>query len=111
MDVQIHPLQIMKQMLMTLVASMVFGIAAAQLEPKTNQQQTSDTIVPPATNKSPDEIANKGILHRNTIESGVGKPDNIKRKLNDPPTPTQPNIPRVKTDTTTPKRVLKPIRN
>jgi hypothetical protein len=102
---------IMKKILMAFAASMVFGNAAAQLEPKTSQGTTPDTIIAPATNKSPDEIANKGILHRNTLESGAGKPDNIKRKLNQPSTPQQPNIPRVKTDTTTPKRVLKPIRN
>ena len=96
---------------MAFAALLTFGVANAQLEPKTSQGTTPDTIIAPAKSKSPDEIANKGILHRNTIESGAGKPDNIKRKLNQPATPTQPNIPRVKTDTTTPKRTLKPLRN
>lgn len=92
-----------KKIVMAFAASMVFGYATAQLEPKTNQKQTSDTIAIPQPPKSDDNIANKGILHRNTLEAGSGKPDNIKRKLNDPPTPTQPNIPRVKVDTTTAK--------
>ena len=90
---------------MVFAVMMVFGYATAQLEPKTSQRQTSDTInVPVNTSKSDDNIANKGILHRNTLEAGTGKPDNIKRKLNQAPTPTQPNIPRVKTDTVAPKR-------
>jgi hypothetical protein len=102
----------MKKILMAFAASMVFGYAAAQLEPKTSQGTAPDTIIAPVTNKSPDEIANKGILHRNTLESGAGKPDNIKRKINKRTKPTDPQIiPRIKTDTTTPKRVLKPIRN
>lgn len=83
-------------------ATLVFGYANAQLEPKTKQLQSSDTVVVQVNKaKSDDEIANKSILHRNTLESGTGKPDNIKRKLYQPPTPQQPNIPRIKTDTTT----------
>jgi hypothetical protein len=71
----------MKNIAMAFAAFMVFGCALAQIEPKTSQGTTPDTII--TTTKSGDRtnIANKDILKRNTIESGIGKPDNIKRKL------------------------------
>ncbi|MGV3696025.1 hypothetical protein [Flavobacterium sp.] len=88
----------MKKILMAFAASMTFGYAAAQMEPKTNQQQKSDTIVPPAT-ADPESIANKGIIKRNTLEAGSGKPDNIKRKLNVLQNPINPKSKKVVLDT------------
>ena len=84
----------MKNLIMTFGACMVFGYATAQLEPKTSQGTTPDTIV--STTKSGDRtnIANKDILKRNTLESGIGKPDNIKRKI-----PNNSNQRTVTTDT------------
>ena len=93
----------MKKILIAFTATFSFGYATAQVEPATSQKKTTDTVVIAAP-QSDDDIANKGILHRNTIESGGGKPDNIKRKINKRTKPTDPQIiPRIKTDTTTPK--------
>jgi alkyl sulfatase BDS1-like metallo-beta-lactamase superfamily hydrolase len=98
----------MKKTAMALAAAMIFGYAAAQVEPQTAQKKTTDTIQIPVNDKSDDNIANKGILHRNTLEAGIGKPDNIKRKINKRTRPTDPQIiPRVKVDTTTPKRAVR----
>lgn len=95
--------EIMKKILIVLVL-FAFGTAVAQLEPKTSQKQTSDSIVLPTPAKSDDNIANKGIIKQNTIESGLGKPDNIKRKK-DKPLKTQPTIkPKTFKDTTASKR-------
>jgi hypothetical protein len=90
----------MKKILMAFAATFVFGSVTAQLEPKTSQKQDTDSIALPRPVKSEDNIANRGIIKQNTIESGLGKPDNIKRKKNKP-LPPQPAIkPRVFTDTT-----------
>ncbi len=94
----------MKKILMVFAASMVFGYASAQLEPKTSQGTTFDTIVPPVTNKEVQNPANEGIVKRNTIESGIGKPGPVKRDIysNEPvKTPSgEPYIgPRVATTT------------
>lgn len=67
--------------MMMVFACMVFGYATAQLEPKTSQGTTPDTIVSATKSGDRSSIANKDILKRNTIESGIGKPDNIKRKI------------------------------
>lgn len=68
---------------MIFAACVHFGYALAQPEPKTTQVQPLDTASGPITSKSADRtnIANKDIRKRNTIESGIGKPDNIKRKI------------------------------
>lgn len=66
---------------MALGACMAFGYATAQLEPKTSQGMASDTVVTAKKSADRTTIANKDILKRNTIESGIGKPDNIKRKI------------------------------
>ncbi len=71
----------MKNIIMAVVATMTFGYASAQLEPKTSQGTTFDTIVKPITNKETTNPANDGILNRNTIESGIGKPGPIKRDI------------------------------
>lgn len=64
-----------------LISTLAFGYATAQIEPKTSQVKPADTTtVPVPHNKSDDSIANKGILKRNTIESGMGKPESAKRK-------------------------------
>lgn len=95
----------MKNLLMFCAACLIFTSAAAQLEPKTSQKPVSDTIIPVNTNKSDDNIANKGIIKTNTIESGLGKPDNIKRKLKLPKPTTAPPVigPKIK-DTKAVKR-------
>lgn len=102
-----NSLSVSKNIVMTFAAFMVFGYAAAQVEPVTSQKKTTDTIIVP-TEKSDDNTANKGILHRNTLEAGTGKPDNMKRKLNKKTKPTDPQpLPKVKVDTTTKKREVK----
>ena len=73
----------MKKIVMIFAACLTFVYASAQLEPKTTQIRSSDTASGPITSQSADRtnIANKDIRKRNTIESGIGKPDNIKRKI------------------------------
>ena len=93
----------MKKILIIL-ASFVFTTAVAQLEPKTSQKQTSDSIMLPTPAKSDDNIANKGIIKQNTIESGLGKPDNIKRKKDKLLKPQPPIKPKTFKDTTAIKR-------
>jgi len=93
----------MKKILIV-VASFIFGNAIAQLEPKTSQKQVSDSIVLPTPAKSDDNIANKGIIKQNTIESGLGKPDNIKRKKDKPLNTQRPIKPKTFKDTTATKR-------
>ena len=73
----------MKKIIMIFAACLTYGYALAQVEPKTTQIRSLDTASGPLTSKSADRtnIANKDIRKRNTIESGIGKPDNIKRKI------------------------------
>lgn len=96
--------------MITTVFTMLFNYASAQMEPKTSQGNASDTVAVPTPRKANDQttIANKGILKRNTIEAGTGRPDPIKKdiKTNQPIPPLMPQAKsRVEAvvDTITPK--------
>jgi hypothetical protein len=71
----------MKTAILIFAVCMIFDFATAQIEPKTSQGATPDTIITTSKRGDRTNIANKDILKRNTIESGIGKPDNIKRKI------------------------------
>lgn len=82
----------MKKKILLLMASLAFGFANAQLEPKTSQGKSTDTVIVPVARKANDKtvIANKSILKRNTLDAGMGRPDPIKKDIhtNEPvPTP------------------------
>lgn len=102
----------MKKIVMTFAAMLAFTYASAQLEPKTTQIKKDDTTGIQQTRHKPADkkvIANKSILKRNTIESGMGKPSPVKKDIesNEPvPTPTQTERNRVElvTDTITRKK-------
>lgn len=76
---------------------MTFGLATAQMDPKTSQGNASDTVSVPTPRKANDQttIANKGILKRNTIEAGTGRPDPIKKDINSNQ-PVPPLMPKAK---------------
>ena len=95
-----------------LTACMAFGYASAQMEPKTRQLKKDDTTgIQQSRHKPADKtvIANKSILKRNTLESGMGKPSPVKKDIesNEPvPTPVQTERNRVElvVDTITKKK-------
>lgn len=102
----------MKKIIMTFAAMLAFTYASAQLEPKTRQLKKDDTIGVQQSRRQPADktvIANKSILKRNTLESGIGKPTPVKKDIesNNPfPTPVQTEKNRVElvTDTITRKK-------
>lgn len=102
----------MRKIVTTIAACFIFGYASAQLEPKTTQIRKDDTTgIQQSRHRAPDKtvIANKSILKRNTIESGMGKPSPVKRDIesNEPvpaPTQTQKNRVELVTDTITRKK-------
>ncbi|UPT70426.1 MAG: hypothetical protein M0D53_15265 [Flavobacterium sp. JAD_PAG50586_2] len=102
----------MKKIIMTFAAMLAFTYASAQLEPKTRQLKKDDTIGVQQSRRQPADktvIANKSILKRNTLESGMGKPSPVKKDIesNNPmPTPVQTEKNRVElvTDTITRKK-------
>lgn len=99
----------MKNLILAFATLLFSNHASAQLEPKTSQGNTSDTVMIPKSPPDKNKIANKGILRRNTLEVGGGKPDPVKKdiKTDEPvPIPTVPPKSRVETvaDTITKKK-------
>lgn len=100
----------MKKILMAFAALLTFGYASAQLEPKTRPLTKGDTTGIPQAHKPADKtvIANKSLLRRNAVESGMGKPSPVKKDIesNEPvpaPTPTTKNRVEAVVDTITTK--------
>lgn len=91
---------------------LAFTYASAQLEPKTRQLKKDDTIGVQQSRRQPADktvIANKSILKRNTLESGMGKPTPVKKDIesNNPlpiPVQTEKNRVELVTDTITKKK-------
>jgi hypothetical protein len=102
----------MKKIIMTFATMLAFTYASAQLEPKTRQLKKDDTIGVQQSRRQPADktvIANKSILKRNAVESGMGKPSPVKKDIesNAPvPSPVQTEKNRVElvTDTITRKK-------
>lgn len=102
-------LKVMKNLIIAFATLLSSNYAAAQLDPKTSQGNTSDTILIPKQPTDKTKIANKGILRRNSMEVGGGKPDPVKKdiKTNEPvPIPNPPAKSRVEAvaDTITKKK-------
>lgn len=82
----------MKRMIMLFAVFLIGNCGLAQLDPKTSQGNTSDTITTPRQ-RDTTKTANKGILRRNALEVGGGKPDPIKKDIKtDAPVPV-PQVP------------------